>query len=154
MFRKSPINHLASAVLVLLFWALAILWSATYLGDSVSFQKVTSQDFQWQYRIVMTVLAVQAIALISVWLVYGSRESTSVQLVRAKRMWVAYCLFQLVVSICAVIVIAVLYLGELFEPMHYGVMLLMTSLETWIAFWVATLFFSPPIVEFVPLGKR
>jgi hypothetical protein len=153
MLRKTPINHLASAVLVLVVWAFAVLWGAMYLGESVSFQEVTSQDFQWLYRIVATVLAIQAIGVISAWLAYGARHSTSTEMARAKRIWMGYWMLQFALSIIGVVVVGVMYLGELFEPSHYAFMLLTTSLETWVVFWAATVLFSPPIVEFIPWGK-
>jgi hypothetical protein len=154
MMRKSPISYLVSAVFVLVAWAFSVLWGASYLGDSVSFQNHTPGDFQWLYRLVMTLLAVQSIVVISIWLAYGARDSTNLELLLAKRKWVGYWLLQAVLSIVGVVVIAILYLGELFEPMHYGVMMLTTALETWIVFWLATVLCSPPNVEFVPWGKR
>lgn len=153
MLRKSPLNHLAAAVLALLVWTVAVIWGAAYLADAVPFQGVFPEDFQRVYRWVMTALALLAIAQLSYWFAYGARETTATQLPRAKRVWVTTWLVQLLLSAVSVVAIAMIYLGQLFEPAHYAVMFALASLQTWGAFWIATVLMSPRPVQYVPWGK-
>lgn len=153
MIRKSPLNHIATAVVALLVWVVAVVWGAAYLGDEVPFVDILPTDFQSMYRWIMTALAVLVIAQSSYWYLYGSRESTATDPSGAKRLWVTCWLVQVLLSAVAVVAIAILFLGQLFEPTHYALMYGLAALQTWITFWVATLLMSPRHVQYIPWGK-
>lgn len=151
--RKSPLNHLATAAVALLVWVIAVIWGAAYLGDNVTFLIAIPSAFQWLYRVVMSVLALAVILQCSYWYAYGARERTATDLPTAKRLWVGAWLAQVGLSGAAVAALWVYFIGEMFEPVHYGLMYGLAALQTWVTFWATTFFLSPRPVQYVPWGK-
>jgi len=151
--RTSPVNHLATAAIALLTWGVSVVWGAAYLADDVSFQDVFPEDFRRTYWGVMTALLVVVIAQASHWYAYGARSATATALPKAKRRWVTTWMVQFVLAAASVVVIVLLYQGQLFETSHFLLMFGLSSLQTWITFWVGSYLMSPRTVQYIPWGK-
>lgn len=152
--RQGPLNYIVSAAIVLAGWAVGVIWGASYLGDSVSFQAVSPPEFQWAYRLTLSALALQTMGVSAYWLAVGARPRATMEAGRARTRWAALWFLEFGFSIAGVLVIALLYVSELFEPSHYFALFATSALVTWIGFWLSAVLCSPSPVEYIPWGKR
>lgn len=152
--NKSPMNFLITTVLGLVLWIITAVALGPVLGDRITLISMPVEDFIVDYRIDLAIATFFGILITLFWFYYGGKDSTAGELDRAKKIWnisfVAEILF------CAVLVFALVFITmtQGVSLIHYIFIFVITSLHTFVFFWVCTLLMSPVNVERIPLGKR
>ena len=152
--RKAPLNVIAVTGVCLALWAVTALTTAGYIGDRVDLSNITASAFVLLYRIVLSCAAVAGLVGTLVWLIYGARPGRALALARAKRVWTGIWFVELLVSGGAVVGLLVRLITESLSFGNIGFLFLMTSLHTWVFFWLSSLIFSPRTVQRVPWASR
>jgi len=154
LMRSAPTNYLLTAAAGALIWTVLAIGVGGYLGDVVSLQVLTTEQFLAMYRIALGAVLLLALLNCYYWYFRGSRPTASVQLARARRLWVASFLAQVVLAVAALGVLAVLLQAEGLTLANFALIFGALALVTFVFFWIVTLVASPPPVEYVPWGKR
>jgi hypothetical protein len=148
------LNYLATIVIGALLWVVLGILLGNYLGDTVSLQSMTTDQFLTLYRGTLGAVAVVAILQCLYWYYYGSRSNVSSRLPDARRLWVSSLCVQVIVAVIALVVLILQLHGEALAGTNYVTFFVVLLLQTVALFWVSTLVFSPRAVEYIPWGRR
>lgn len=154
MLRTAPTNYLLTAAVGGLLWTVLAVGLGGYLGDRVSLQERTTEDFLALYRMTLGVVLVLSLANCFYWYFWGSRPRAAVDLAGARRVWTGSLLGEMALSAAALGVLAVLLQAEGLALVDYVLIFATLALHTFLFFWAMTWFASPPPVEYIPLGRR
>jgi len=149
----SALRYLYSLSVSGVVWLIAGLYLGNYLTDTITFQEMTPEDFSSIFKIVMVACSSFGFVLTSIWFIYGSTESVTLKMGKAKNVWVINFIISLIASIVAVVIMGVICKAESLEPLNYVIISLCSFLTLCFNYWICTFFWSPPNVKYIPLFK-
>ncbi|HEV7587968.1 MAG TPA: hypothetical protein VGO40_07530 [Longimicrobium sp.] len=152
--RTAPTNYLLTAVAGALLWTALAVGLGGYLGDEVSLQVLTTEQFLALYRMALGIVLVLTLVNCFYWYYQGSRPKAAVNLAGARRLWDVSLLVQTLLAIAGLVVLVILLQTEGLSIGNFALIFGALALLTVGLFWIATLFASPPAVEYIPRGKR
>lgn len=152
--RNAPLNYLAALALAGILWAICGVPIGNFLADNISLAQATTDNFLRVFRLLMAIGAVVGFAGCAHWFFYGSREATAGDMAAARRTWTIWLVVLLFAAVGVVAGVVLSFSGESFVARDYVILLLASSLVTWILYWVASLVMSPQAVAYCVLGKR
>jgi hypothetical protein len=149
----SALRYLYSLSVSGVVWLIAGLYLGNYLTDTITFQEMTPEDFSSIFKIVMVACSSLGFVLTSIWFIYGSTESVTLKMGKAKNVWVINFIISLIASIVAVVIMGVICKAESLESLNYVIISLCSFLTLCFNYWICTFFWSPPNVKYIPLFK-
>lgn len=152
--RNPPVNYLITLAIGGLVWFVASTLIGNYLGNNVALIYASMVEFVGTYRLLVTIGVAAGVLLCFVWFYYGSRPTAAAAAAPgggAVRTWNILALIALIVAVVLVFVLVVVYTDEAFTIWQYAVVFLMTSLGTYLLFWLCSVLFSPrPVMNCMP----
>lgn len=152
--NKSPLNYLITIAVGGILWVITAVVSGDLLGEGISLATMSIEDFLFRYRIALAVAAVSGILNSFYWYFYGGKDSSAGDLDRAKRIWNQSFIGQIVTAAVVLVVLVFMLMTEGVTLKYYLIIFGLTSLHTYIFFWLCTFLMSPINVERIPLFKR
>jgi hypothetical protein len=152
--RNSPLNYLLTAAVFGLLWIAFGIFVNSWLSGSISFVKLSPEQFSPQYQIMMGSTALIGFIFSAFWYMFGAKKENATIISKANATWTKYFIAEIVISIISFAVFAIIYKGEGISGLHFGVVYLGCAMVSFIPYWICTLIASPKYVEYCPLGKR
>ncbi|QQR72412.1 MAG: hypothetical protein IPJ17_12915 [Holophagales bacterium] len=152
--RTSPVNYIVALTLAGVLWAICGVPLGNYLADSISLAQATTVDFVRVFRVTLAIAALVGFAGCAHWFFYGSREKTAGDMPGARRTWNVWFFVELIACVGAVAGVVLSFADESFIARDYLLLVISSSLLTWVLFWVASLLLSPRGVMYCMLGRR
>lgn len=151
--NKSPMNYLITLSGGAILWVITAIVLGGVIGDRITLASMSTDDFLARYRIILAIAAVCGILNAIYWYFYGGKDSTAGELNKAKRIWHALFLTQIITAVVILFILVFMLMAEGVAPLHYAIFFALISLHTYIYFWLCTFFMSPINVERIPLFK-
>jgi hypothetical protein len=152
--RKSPINYIATIVVVTVLWTAAAVFVGKYVSENAALISATPEEFGQTYLIVMTIGAVAAIVGASHWYWHGSKDSSAAEPHAARRFWSVWFFILIIASVGCVAGLIIAFIDESFTAVEYMIMFGCASALTWIPFWLCSMLMSPRGVRPAVYGMR
>jgi len=153
--RKSPINYLISFACAAVLWVILGIFIGDLIGESITLATLAVEEFLNLFRIALGVITLLSLILIFYWLYYGAKSSTAGELKTAKKKYIVLFVTELIFAIIMLVILVIMLLDEGVVGSDYALIFLLAIVQTFILFWVTTLFFSPKTVKYIPfLAKK
>jgi hypothetical protein len=151
--NKSPLNYFVTIALGAILWVVTAIFYGGTFSESLMLAVSTPEEFLYNFRIFLGIAAGLGILNCLIWYYYGNLNSTAGNLVGAKRFWWGSFIFQIVFSVCILIILVIINLSEGILSKDWIITFCLISIHTWIFFWLCTFLFSPRTVKNIPLFK-
>jgi len=151
--RKSPLNYLVTIAIGAILWVVTAIFYGGTFSESLMLAVSTPEEFLANFRIMLGVAAGLGILNCIIWYSHGNSNSTAGNLGRAKRVWWALFIVQIVISVGVLLALVFMNLSEGILTKDWLITFGLISLLTWIFFWFCTFTMSPRTVKNIPLFK-
>lgn len=157
MFREPPVNFIISFAILAIIWLFTALFIVSWLGDNITtLQILPIEEFQNYLKIVLALSGIFTLLASFLWFYWGDKSVAAAKPDKAKKIWFSLFFSQIGISVLFVFIVFI-YLtmkGEKITFFDYLVLYLSFSLQTFLAFWFVTFFFSPVNVKYIPFLKK
>ncbi len=151
--NKSPMNYLITIAFGAILWiATAIFYGGTF-SESLMLAESTPEEFLANFRIMLGVAAGLGILTCVYWYYYGGLDTTAGDLGKAKRIWWALFIFQIISAVGILFTLVFMNLTEGILTSSWLISFVLISLHTIIFFLLCTYMISPRNVKNIPLFR-
>jgi len=151
--NKNPLNYLITIALGAILWVGTAIFYGGSFSESLMLAVSTPEDFLSHLRIMLGVAAALGIINCLHWYYYGNREETAGKLNKAKKVWWASFVFQIIFSVVILLILVFMNLKEGILTKDWLITYAMISLHTWFFYLICCFLMSPNTVKYIPLFK-
>lgn len=142
--------YLISIAINALIWFVSFTAIGSYLEDSVTLSSMDVATFKQIYFILLSIAAFLSVLGICYWIYYGSTAKAASEPETSQKIWMTLFVLLILTAVVEIVIAALVFSGEGVTVGQYLIISLVLSFQSFLSFWIASLFLSPINVKYIP----